>query len=159
MWAGAEGVWGVEGRGPAHPPQRSGEERLGAAQPPSGWYKLDAGDFSLFAPPGWEFHKLLGVDSYVGEFVGDGVKLTFDFGRYSSSFDQAKKLAYVITHDSIGEFSAKVVHPRTPGHGITGVYFRDVGHSNKLSLFAEDLTSTQTELVLEIFETVRFQTR
>jgi hypothetical protein len=111
---------------------------------------------------------LRGVDSYVGEFAGEGVKLTFDFGIYSSSFDQAKKPAYVISHESIGGLSAKVVHPRTAGHGITGVYFRHAGHSNKLgpfgysnklSLFAEDLTSTQQELVLKIFETVRFQKR
>src|SRR5580704_15782092 len=28
------------------------------------WRKLDAGPFSISAPPGWEFHQLTGVDSY-----------------------------------------------------------------------------------------------
>jgi hypothetical protein len=32
----------------------------------SSWRKLDAGPFSISAPPGWEFHQLAGVDSYVG---------------------------------------------------------------------------------------------
>jgi hypothetical protein len=50
------------------------------------WQKLDAGPFSILAPAGWEFHQLQGIDSFVGEFAGDGVVLTFDFGRYSSGY-------------------------------------------------------------------------
>ena len=53
---------------------------------PACWHKLDAGPFSILAPPNWEFHQLAGVDSYVGEFVGDGVVLTFDFGGYSKGY-------------------------------------------------------------------------
>jgi hypothetical protein len=136
--------------------QPSGEEQLSAVRPPTGWYKVEAGAFSLFAPSGWEFHQLQGVDSYVGEFVGDGVVLSFDFGRYSSSLKEAKEPAYVIAHESIGGFAAKIVSPRTPGHGVTGVYFRNVGRSNGLCLWGQDLTSTQQELVLKVFETIRF---
>jgi hypothetical protein len=121
------------------------------------WRKLDAGPFSVSAPPGWEFHQLQGVDSYVGEFVGDGIVLTFDFGRYSSGYlKQAKKPAYVIAHESIGGFSAQIASPGTPGHGITGIYFRNVGHSNGLCLWGKDLTSAQQELALKIFETLQF---
>lgn len=136
--------------------QPSGEGQLSAVGPPTGWYKVDAGAFSLFAPPGWEFHQLQGVDSYVGEFVGDGVVLRFDFGRYSSPLNEAKEPAYAIAHESIGGFPAKIVSPRTLGHGITGVYFRNVGRSNGLCLWGKDLTSAQQELVLKIFETIRF---
>jgi hypothetical protein len=120
------------------------------------WRKLDAGPFSISAPPGWEFHQLAGVDSYVGEFVGDGVALLFDFGGYSRDLKEAKKPAYVIAHESIGGFPAKIVSPRTPGHGLTAVYFHNVGHSNGLCLWGKDLTSPQQELVLKIFETIRF---
>jgi hypothetical protein len=120
------------------------------------WRKLDAGPFSVSAPPGWEFHQLTGVDSYVGEFVGDGIALRFDFGRYSNDLKKAKKPAYVIAHESIDGFSAKVVGPTTPGHGLTAVYFHNVGQSNALCLWGEDLTSAQQELVLKIFETIRF---
>jgi len=134
-------------------PQPTGEE---TPTPPTGWHKVDAGPFSILAPPGWEFHQLTGVDSYVGEFVGDGVALRFDFGGYSNSLEKEKKPAYVVVHESIGRFRAKVVSPRTPGHGITGVYFRNVGLSNALCLFGQDLTSTQQELALKIFETIRF---
>jgi hypothetical protein len=124
---------------------------------PTNWHKLDAGPFSLFAPAGWEFNQLQGVDSYVGEFVGDGVVLTSDFGRYSSGYlKKAKKPTYVIVHESIGGFPAKIASPRTPGQGITAVYFSRVSHSTELCLFGKDLTSKQQELALNIFETIRF---
>lgn len=122
----------------------------------SGWHKVDAGPFSILAPPGWEFHQLQGVDSYVGEFVGDGVVLTFDFGGYSNPLKEEKKPVYAVIRKSIGGHRAKIVSPRTPGHGITGVYFRNVGHSSALTLFGHDLTSTQQELALKIFDTLRF---
>lgn len=122
---------------------------------PSSWRKLDAGPFSILAPAGWEFHQLAGVDSYVGEFVGDGVSLTFDFGRYSNPLEE-EKTTYVIINKSIGGRRAKIVSPRTPGHGITGVYFRDVGDSNALTLFGHNLTSDQQDLVLKMFVTLRF---
>jgi len=134
--------------------QTTGQETL---TPPTGWHKVDTGPFSLFAPLGWEFHQLMGVDSYVGEFAGDGVLLRFDFGQYSSCYlKKAEKPAYVIAHESIGGFPAKIASPMTPGHGLTGAYFRNVGHSNGLFLWGQDLTSMQQELVLKILETIRF---
>jgi len=152
-----EGIEKAEKNALVYPPQLTSEESLSAGTPPAGWHRVETGAFSLFAPLGWEFHQLQGVDSYVGEFVGDGVVLTFDFGRYSSSLKEAKKPAYVIAHDSIGGFPAKIVSPSTPGQGVTGIYFRNVGGSNALCLFGKDLTSTQQELVLKIFNTVRFR--
>jgi hypothetical protein len=122
----------------------------------SSWHKVDAGPFSILAPLGWEFHQLTGVDSYVGEFVGDGVVLRFDFGGHSNPLKEEKKPVHVVIHKSIGGRRAKIVSPRTPGHGITGAYFRNVGDSNALTLFGHDLTSTQQELVLKIFDTLRF---
>ncbi|MGA3325835.1 MAG: hypothetical protein ABSF45_15285 [Terriglobia bacterium] len=137
--------------------QPAGEESRGAVRAPIGWHKLEAGAFSLFAPLGWEFHQRQGIDSYVGKFVGEGVVLNFDFGGYSSGYlKKATKPAYVIGHESIGGFRAKIVSPRTPGHGLTGIYFRRTFGSNELCLYGEDLTSVQQELVLRIFETIRF---
>lgn len=140
---------------------KSGITLHGRCQAPSvssrsSWHKVEAGAFSLFAPLGWEFHQLQGVDSYVGEFVGDGVALTFDFGQYSSPLNEAKEPAYVVAHESIGGVPAKIVSPRTPGQGLTAVYFHNVDHTNGLCLWGKDLTSPQQELVLKIFETIRF---
>jgi hypothetical protein len=64
--------------------------------------------------------------------------------------EEEKKPAQVVIHKPIGGRRAKVVSPRTPGHGTTGVYFRNVGDSNALTLFGHDVTSTQQELVVKI---------
>lgn len=136
-------------------PEPTGEAVDSAVAAPSDWHRVDASAFSLFAPAGWEFHQLQGVDSYVGEFVGDGVVLKFDFGRYSNPLKEEKTPAYIVSHKSIAGLRVKIVSPKTPGHGVTGVYFPNVGHSNALCLWGQDLTSTQQELVLKIFETIR----
>jgi hypothetical protein len=122
---------------------------------PAGWRKLDAGPFSISSPAGWEFHQLPGVDSYVGEFVGDGVVLTFDFGRYSTELRNAKRPAYVIDRNRIDGRTARVVTPQTPGSGITGVYVA-LGRHRAICLWGKDLTAAQQELVLKIFRTLRF---
>ena len=146
----------VRSASPHTSPQKSGGKSLNAVTVPTGWHKVDAGPFSLFAPPGWEFHQLAGVDSFVGEFVGDGITLRFDFGGYSNPLKEEKKPAYGIIHKFIGGRRARIVRPKTSGHGVTGVYFRNVGDSNALTLFGHDLTSMQQELVLKIFDTLRF---
>lgn len=139
------------------PPRPTGKESSSAATAPASWHKVDAVAFSLFAPSGWELRQVQGVDSYVGEFVGDSVVLKFDFGGYSSDcLNKAKEPAYVIAHKSIGGFPAKIASPTTSGHGFTGIYFRNVGSSNGLCLSGQDLTSAQQELVLKMFETIRF---
>ncbi len=120
------------------------------------WHKVDTGAFSVFAPLGWKFHQLQGVDSYVGEFVGDGVVLKFDFGRYSNPLKDEKKPAYVVVHKSIAGLRAKIVSPKTPGHGVTGIYFAKTFGPNKLCLFGQDLSATQQGLALKIFETIQF---
>lgn len=151
-----EGIEKAEKNAQVDTPQTTGPESLDAGTAPADCHKVDAGPFSILAPSGWEFHQLQGVDSYVGEFVGDGVVLTFDFGRYSNTLKKEKKPAYVVTHKSIGGRRAKIVSPRVPGHGITGVYFRNAGNASALTLFGKDLTPTQQELALKIFETLRF---
>jgi hypothetical protein len=109
------------------------------------------------APPQWEFRQLQGIDSYVGEFVGDGVVLTFDFGQYSSGYlKKAKAPAYSVAKTHVGGHSAIVVHPGTPGHGTTGAYFPKVAGKDSLCIWGKELTANQQELVLRMFETIRF---
>lgn len=117
---------------------------------------LTTGCSSLYAPPGWEFHKKQGIDSYVGEFAGNGIVLKFDYGRYSNPLDEAREPKYVVARENVGGHKAKVVYPREPGQGITGIYFSRVPGSNRLCLWGQDLTDSQRELALKIFRTVRF---
>lgn len=121
------------------------------------WRKLDAGPFSIFAPAGWEFHQRQGIDTYVGEFVGNGVALSFDFGQAASGYlKETRPPVYVISHEFIGGYAAKIARSRTPGHGITGVFFEKLADHDAFCLWGKDLTATQQELALKIFQTIRF---
>ncbi len=121
------------------------------------WQRLDAGQFSISAPPGWEFHKLQGIDSYVGEFVGDGVRLGFDFGAYSNPLDDAKSPTYLISDEYVGGFKARIVYPKKSGHGITGIYFPNLGHRNKLTVEVQNLDTVQRDIVLTMFRSIQFR--
>ena len=151
-----EGIEQAEKNADLHPAQPTGPESLNAGTALLGWHKVDAGPFSILAPPRWEFHQLDGADSYIGEFVGNSIVLRFDYGGYSNPLKEERKPIYVVIHKSIDGHAAKIVSPRVPGHGITGVYFRNAGNASALTLFGKDLTPTQQELALKIFETLRF---
>jgi hypothetical protein len=128
-------------------------------KPPTGWQKLETGAFSLYGPPGWELRKRQGFDSYVAELAGDGMVLSFDFGRYSNPLSDAQEPSYVIVYEVVHGVNAKIVSPKKPGQGITGIYFPSVPTAeigNKLCLVGYDLTAAQQETALRMFQTIRF---
>lgn len=129
------------------------------AQGPRGWRELDAGTFTIWVPLGWEGRRLQGIDSYVGEFVGDGVKLEFDFGAYSNPLAESDDPQYLVTYELIDGRNAKIVVPRTRGRGTTGVYFEHATYRDKFNVYGQNLASVQQELALKAFRTIRFKDR
>ena len=125
----------------------------------SGW----PGGFSLLLPQGWQLNELQGIDSYVGEIIGGGGRLNFDFGWYSSSLVDGDDPKYVVSYEEIGGRRAKLVRPRVEGDGlITGVYFEDIDGSNldipsqnRLQISGVGLTPAQQETALVVFRTIR----
>ena len=94
---------------------------------PENWQLVDANSFTISLPPSWKFNTLQGIDSYVAEFVGDGVTLNFDYGWYSNPLADESDSRYVVTYETIDGKKAKIVVPKDIGNGTTGVYFEDVG--------------------------------
>ena len=82
---------------------------------PSGWQLINAEVFAISLPPGWQFHKLQGTDSYVGEFVGDGATLRFDYGWYSQApeIDYKSNQSQSVTKEIINNREAQIVLPAT----------------------------------------------
>jgi hypothetical protein len=83
------------------------------------------------------------------------MKITFDFGRYSTELRHKRKPAYVITKKRIDGHSAKLVSPWKPSSGVTGVCI-SVDHHAALCLWGRDLTTEQQQLALKVLETIRF---
>lgn len=130
---------------------------------PDGWRSVDTGLFSVVLPPGWQYVPAQGIDSFVGSFAGDGVRLSFDYGWYSNSLAFDDDPTYRVHWESIGGREAKIVYPKA-GSGQTGIYFPDVGQTNgaldmptRHNLVGEDLTAEQREIALQIFRSMRFE--
>ena len=120
------------------------------------WQSIDAGAFSIALPGGWKFNKLQGMDSYVGEFVGGGIKLSFDYGQYSNSLPDFGDPDHNIHYEIIDESGAKVVTP-IGKNGTTGVHFESLESQNKFTLYGTNLTLSQQETALKIFHTIKFK--
>ena len=127
---------------------------------PTNWQFIDANSFTLSLPPSWKFNKLQGIDSYVGEFVGDGAKLGFDYGWYSNSLAEDNDPKHTVTYETIGGYRAKIVVPKVVGSGTTGVYFGDLGsgvQKTRFEISGYNLTTSQHETALKIFRTLEFK--
>ncbi len=124
----------------------------------SGW----PGGFNLRLPPGWQLNELQGIDSYVGEIIGGGTRLTFDFGWYSGSLVDDDDPLYIVTYEDIGGRRAKLVRPKEGTEGYVGVYFENFDGSNvdspsqnRLQISGVGLTQGQQETAFAIFRTIR----
>jgi hypothetical protein len=114
--------------------KRIEKEATRASPLPSDWQNIDVGEVSISAPSGWKFHRLQGIDS-VGEFVGDGVRLEFDYGPYSNSLDEQHEPEYLVVHERIDGLQARIVSPHSPGRGLTGVYSPAVLRGDRFNLY------------------------
>ena len=137
--------------------------RISSTQTPPAWTLVEAPGwgarypgFSLHLPPGWELYELQGIDSYVGEVVGDGVRFTFDYGMYSWTLKQREDMAHLhtVTYETIGGVEAKLIVPTGDSGGYTGVYFAKLD-SASLNLVGKDLTPAQQQVALSIFRSIR----
>ena len=136
------------------------------AQVPADWHLVEVprGEprFSLRLPPGWQLNELQGIDSIVGEIVGEGVRLGFDFGWYSNSLADDDDPVHTVTYEDIGGRRAKLVRPKEGVEGSVGVYFEDFDNRGEasfsldlLTIVGMDLSAEQQKTAFTIFRSVR----
>ncbi len=132
------------------------------AQPAPDWTLVNAPGwtsqpgFSLRVPTGWRVRETQGIDSYVGEVVGDGVRLVFDYGGFSWSLDPADdpEHDYAVIYEDIGGVQGKLLIPVDGSDGFTGVFFARLDDPS-LNLIGHDLTREQQRTAIAIFRSVR----
>lgn len=127
--------------------------------PSAGWRLVDVGNFTINLPPGWKFQERQGIDSHVGEFVGQGMEIRFDEGGYSYDFRDIEPSEYVVTYEIIGGYSTKVVSRKVFSRrdAVIGIYFPKIPPGWKLGLYSFCSNETQQDLVLKIFRTIKFK--
>ena len=112
--------------------------------------------FSLRVPSGWELRERQGIDSYVGEVVGDGIRLTYDYGIHSWRLNPADdpEHIYAVIHQDIGGVAAKLLISMDAPGGFTGVNLPRLD-APSLTIYGEDLTPAQQHTAVAIFMSIR----
>ena len=124
---------------------------------PEDWAMIDVGDFTLYAPAGWEYVPEQGIDSMIGKIEGDSMSLEFDYGAYSGFLDNGTESNYDIVEDTITGFDAQIATPKITGEGLTMVFFEQVRDGNRFNLYGRDLSAEQEAIALQIFQTIKFK--
>ena len=141
------------------------------AQPGSDWIPAvaqgwpDQPGFSLMLPPGWALNELQGIDSYVGEITGDGVRLMFDYGRYGWNLtpEDEPEHEYIVSFEDIGGREAKLLlavdspsnSTTATYEAATGVHFGGLDSNHNLMLEGRGLTREQQRVAIAIFRSIR----
>lgn len=151
----------------ADAPEPEPAQATATATIPADWQRIEPYEdtFSIALPPGWRFVERQGRDSQIGEFVGDGIRLTFDYGLYTNPLVEPGDAGYLLSNERIHCKRARVIEPLEDPARITGVYFAEVDKQGEppfeltvgLEVHGEDLNAAQIELVLRIVRTIRFE--
>ncbi len=132
---------------------------------PDGSIVIDTGPFDVTLPPGWDYTPRQGMDSFVGEFNGHGIKIFFDYGWYSGNLDAYEgNPQYTVSHETIDGREAVVVAPRGSRSGFTAASILVEDHTGPntfirttILLQADDVPSSRRAEVLSIYRSLRFE--
>ena len=123
-----------------------------------GWPSRPA--FTLQLPPGWELNLLEGLgpdpSKVVGEVVGDGALLEFDYGGlpWSRAPSDDRAHNYSFGYEYVGGVRVQMLWSMDPGAGYTGAYFHRVDGPN-LHIEGQGLTPEQQRIAVIIFRSIR----
>ena len=116
--------------------------------------------FSLQLPTGWDLIILEGLGPHpgkvVGEVVGDGARLEFDFGgpSWSRAPTDDRAHSYGFGYEDIGGVRVQMLISMDPGDGYTGAFFHQSGGPN-LHIEGEGLTPEQQRIAVTVFRSIR----
>lgn len=119
---------------------------------------VDMHRFTMRIPQAWTVEEVQGYDSFVRLIrISDRETIGIDLGWYSSSLN-VSNITHHISYTAIDGKSAKIVKPKNPGLGTTGVYFDSLDHQKtRLQMSGDDLSSENQRQFLNAIETIRFK--
>ena len=126
----------------------------------SSWSIVDVNKFTISLPSDWIYNSKQGIDSIVGEFAGDNIRLAFDYRWYSGNPSLQPNPEYTLTTETIGGRSVQVITPKVSGQGGIGIYFGDAdgnGGMNALTVSGYNIPATLQEKVLQILRSARLK--
>lgn len=152
--------------------QTESEPQIGGS---ANWITLDAGDFTILAPSGWEFIPEMGIDSTVGKFSDNEMTLVFDYGMYTGDFSNNSVYfedpsAYTFFEEIIDGFEAKIYVPNEANaEKPTVLSIENINEvkpcteevcilsQENFEMLGDNLSEEQIDLAIQIFRSVDFK--
>ena len=132
-----------------------------AARGDEAWKKIENKSFSFSVPPSFKKTDARGIDSFVEEYVSDGIELSFDYGIYSNNFNEWPKETKFENVKLNGKAArvgtvAREFHKGFPYNTQVRIKL-DGGVA--LSMFAACKSEKEVAIARKIFETIAFRTK
>jgi hypothetical protein len=152
MVSALSGLWGCSSTadGPATPA-------------PAEWQQVDSAcDFFFKAPPEMKRQDVSGIDSCVGEYLGAGMDLSYDYGGYSDPLDSYSDNAeYAEESATIDGFEAKVISLKLLNGSelpyVAAAHFADIGKNGiKLTMWINCKGPAEVEMGRQILDSISF---
>jgi len=132
-----------------------------AASNQGGWKKIENSSFSFSVPSSFRKTAARGIDSFVEEYVTEGIKLSFDYGIYSNNFDGWPKVTKFEDLKVNGKDARIGTAPREFHKGFpysTQIHIK-VDGGIALSMFAACKSEEEVALARKIFKTISFNAK
>lgn len=145
------------------PPPAGGVDK--PCDPKSGWALADEVTFTMSVPCDLERKDAQGIDSQIGKFESNTLRLTYDYGMYSNPLTSTPGPNAKVSHETIGGLSATLVTAGTPGGGAfplsAGVHIPRAGKRRGISLtvWVECANLEARATAHKIFRSIRFVER
>src|SRR5215510_1700166 len=126
-----------------------------------GWKKIENSSFSFSVPTSFRKTEAHGIDSFVEEYMAEGVKLSFDYGWYSNNFEDWPKDTKFEDLKVNGKDAriGTVAHTFHKGFPYSTQIHIKLDGGMALSMFAACKSEEEVALARKIFMTISFNSK
>ncbi|WP_299889318.1 hypothetical protein [uncultured Lacinutrix sp.] len=115
--------------------------------------------FNITVPETWKYNRLIGLDSFVGEFIGTNIHLKFDMSTngYASNLNGYKKdlKNYTVEFDTIGDYARKIIIPKNNNSkNIIGMYISNITSKFDFKISGYNLDINQVKTIITAFKSI-----
>lgn len=119
---------------------------------------IEIGDYQLEVPNHFELKPGQGIDSYVGNVNGSGITLAFDFGVYTSPYENIDTAKFDLIFEVFDSVERQIVLGKNPQEDFTAIHIRDLNNFSELGNYvslhmrAYELSAEQQALAINILK-------
>ncbi|MGC4073113.1 MAG: hypothetical protein QM760_11440 [Nibricoccus sp.] len=134
---------------------------IAAGSADADWKPVKNAAFSFSLPQSFKKTDARGIDSFVEEYIAEGIKLNFDYGSYSNDFSdwpKDTKFERLTIHGKEARIGA-VKNDYHKGYPYSTQIYIKLDEHTALSMFAACRSEPEVSLARRIFLTIVFEAK